>query len=123
MQFSSFFKLCTLLLIQSGAVYSTFVCNDNNIEDAKVGICLRKINTAQDPTDPTVSPLLDKKDFLARDARGTDIQYHFTCEGVTIGKGPVEGRFCCKIETSTAIRGLTHEEVNRLCYSRDGKPQ
>jgi hypothetical protein len=66
MQFSSFFKLCTLLLIQSGAVYSTFVCNDNSIEDAKVGICLRKINTAQDPNDPTVAPLLDKKDFLGK---------------------------------------------------------
>jgi hypothetical protein len=52
-----------LLLIQSEAVYSRFVCGDMSKPKAKLGICVRKIDMEKDSKVPNLPPL-DKKDVL-----------------------------------------------------------
>ncbi|KAH9444668.1 hypothetical protein MJO28_013309 [Puccinia striiformis f. sp. tritici] len=117
MRFSSFFNICALLLIQSEVTYSTFVCNDNSIENAKVGICLRKINRTTDPNDKSL-PVLDKNDVLviAATRRSED---HFTCKDLPIGQGGVEGRYCCNLPKPKTIDAYSQATINAFCITRD----
>ncbi|KAA1085624.1 hypothetical protein PGT21_013191 [Puccinia graminis f. sp. tritici] len=119
MRFTNFFNLCMLLLIQSEAVYSRFVCEDMSKPKAKLGICVRHINIEKDSKVPNLPPL-DKKDFLAIDAtpKGTD---RFTCDGLTLPTGAITARYCCDLQPDTKPRTLEKAELAMLCYSRDAK--
>ncbi|KAH9444682.1 hypothetical protein H4Q26_006244 [Puccinia striiformis f. sp. tritici PST-130] len=116
MQSSIFFVLCTLLLIQSA--YSVFVCTDPSKPFAKQGICLRKINFAQDPNNKDLPPL-GNNDFLVIDATYLSPD-HWTCANLQIAHAPVTGRYCCDFvpRRDPNPKPYTKQDIAHLCYTR-----
>ncbi|KAA1068280.1 hypothetical protein PGTUg99_031250 [Puccinia graminis f. sp. tritici] len=92
MRFCSLITLVALLLIQSEAAHSKFICNDGSKKDAKHGICVRKISQQHDPANKDLPPLKDM-DVLVIDA--SPMGNGFTCAKLEIAKLPVEARYCC----------------------------
>ncbi|KAA1085615.1 hypothetical protein PGT21_012867 [Puccinia graminis f. sp. tritici] len=100
MRFSSCFKFCLLILVQTQAISCDFKCNDGSKPNAKLGFCLRK-RYASDGQDTTLPPEKDG-DYLMIQAspRGEN----FTCLNLRIGDKIIEERFCCDQPPSTKSR-------------------
>ncbi|POW20633.1 hypothetical protein PSHT_03343 [Puccinia striiformis] len=118
MRFSSLLNICALLLLQSEAAYSTFVCTDNSKPGAKIGYCVRKI--VNDDNYPDYGVILDGEDYIGIhvDHKGTG----FSCAFAQIGaaRSPVK-RYCCgpNPTAGTSVYVWTHKELRDGCYSRD----
>ncbi|KAA1064758.1 hypothetical protein PGT21_013784 [Puccinia graminis f. sp. tritici] len=114
MRFSSCFKFCLLILVQTQAISCDFKCNDGSKPNAKLGFCLRK-RYASDGQDTTL-PREKDGDYLMIQAspRGEN----FTCLNLRIGDKIIEERFCCDQPPSTKVIALTGNRLHNLCYSR-----
>ncbi|KAA1068279.1 hypothetical protein PGTUg99_031227 [Puccinia graminis f. sp. tritici] len=119
MRFSILITLVALLLIQSEAAHSKFVCNDNSKKDAKYGICVRKIVEQIDSHDQSLPPLKnDQLLVIAASPMGNG----FTCAKLHIAKRPVEARYCCDFPPEQhKVLPHTKKYIDDHCYTRDAK--
>ncbi|EFP93181.1 uncharacterized protein PGTG_19141 [Puccinia graminis f. sp. tritici CRL 75-36-700-3] len=118
MRFCSLITLVALLLIQSEAAHSKFICNDGSKKDAKHGICVRKISQQHDSTNKDLPPLKDM-DVLVIDA--SPMGNGFTCAKLEIAKLPVEARYCCDFPPTHKTLPHTKKYIDDHCYTRDGR--